>query len=245
MLASFLNIQAPGSDTCTHARTDTCTHQLKRAATPSAKPAAAATPAVAATPAKPAKPAKSAAAAKPAKPAKSAKPSKPLGSRPPSRPKKANAPEHTQAWVEGGAEYAKFEPLPPETNVPRPAESFGQPWHPLDGCEPAEDDVASWNGEDAWEREEDGAEDDAEDAISDILEYEPDSLDTVATATVSLSSSYDDATDVTLRSLFTRKSSSLSHTFAPHQAVPVYAGPSLLLEDDSFDDSFDGEFDGE
>ena len=144
-------------------------------------------------------------------------------------------PEHTRAWVESGAEYAKFEPLPPETNVPRPAESCGQPWQPQGWCDLPQDDVASWNGDDTWGVHVDDDADDVDvDAISDNLEYEPESLDTVATA-ASLSSSFDDATDVTLRSLFTRKSSSLSHSFAPHQAVPVYAGPSLLLEDDSFD----------
>lgn len=134
--------------------------------------------------------------------------------------------KEAQPWAQRDVEYAEFVPLPPETNVPRPAEPGGQPWLPLDDNEAADDDVAVWN-----EYEDECGEDD--DAMSDCHEYEPDSLESAATAAgASVTSSLDDDDDK-LRLLFSRRGGE-----GP-QAVPVYAGPALLLEELDSDDDGD------
>lgn len=123
--------------------------------------------------------------------------------------------------------HAKFEPLPPEKNVPRPAEQPGQAWQGLHGTAAKDDDVALFRAddeEDMWAAEQDDELEAQEDA-DDVSEpdFEPDSLD--LSAADSVSSSMDEAPFL----LLGRKA------LGNKQAVPVYSGPQLCCEDDDFD----------
>lgn len=123
--------------------------------------------------------------------------------------------------------HAKFEPLPPEKNVPRPAEQPGQAWQGLQGTAARDDDVAAFRAEDEeediWAAEQDDDVELQEDR-DDVSEpdFEPESLE--FSSTESVSSSMDEAPSF----LLGRKS------LGNRQPVPVYAGPQLCCEDDDF-----------
>lgn len=113
--------------------------------------------------------------------------------------------------------HAKFQPLPAEKRVPRPAEEPGQAWQALEGSGvQRDDDVAAveWWGED-----EEAADEDDDDVSVD---FEFDSLDpTTAMVSESLSSSVDDAAPI----FFSRRS-------RLQQPAAVYTGPQLCFDDD-------------
>lgn len=62
-----------------------------------------------------------------------------------SRAKEAPPPVGRDA--DGTHVHAKFEPLPPETNVPRPAESSGQAWHGLSASVRRDDVMFRWQND--------------------------------------------------------------------------------------------------
>lgn len=137
--------------------------------------------------------------------------------------------------------HARFDPLPPETNVPRPAEvPHQQGWQALSGSGVVrDDDVAEFNREwdgSAWEDEQQDelgelGELDEREELGELDEasepdFEPESLDlSLGEVEPSLSSSVDD--DRVLQTFFKRHRA---------QSTPVYSGPQLCCEDDDFDD---------
>lgn len=110
--------------------------------------------------------------------------------------------------------HVKFEPLPPEKNIPKAAEEPGQAWQALDeSVAPKDDDVAEWN----WDSEE-------EHPASEVSEpdFEPESLD-IEDSVASSMESHD--------CVFARRK---TRRFA-EPAVAVYSGPELCCEDEDFD----------
>lgn len=130
---------------------------------------------------------------------------------------KAKAPRPMEACTT--SVHAKFEPLPPEKNVPRPAEEPGQSWSGLDSATVKEDDVVEW---DAWGDEEQLLSEDEEMSEPD---FEPESLDLEE----SLGSSLDDP-DV--HAIFGKRARAKGFS----QPTAVYSGPELCCEDEDFDE---------
>lgn len=127
--------------------------------------------------------------------------------------------------------HAAFVPLPPETNVPRPAETGGRAtWQVLDGTL-VDDNADGWDAEagpPTWE--DDRVDEDDLVAGDDASEpdFEPDSLDPDVES--SLSSSVD---EISVHAFLSGRRCTKPHA---HQATPVYSGPQLCCEDDGFDD---------
>lgn len=132
------------------------------------------------------------------------------------RKKSPKVPKPTEASTT--TVHVKFEPLPPEKNVPKPAEAPAQAWSAFDETAGTRDDDVA-----LWEDEETRSE--ASDQTSEP-DFEPESLE--STVEESLGSSVDDADMATL---FGRKR---SKPFAS-PAVAVYSGPQLWYEDEDFD----------
>lgn len=110
--------------------------------------------------------------------------------------------------------HAQFDPLPPETHVPRaydPSEAYE--------LQNSDDEIAADEQWDYVREDADREETYEDDAASDFAEEEVSSRDDGASE---LSQSYDDAAPV-----MRRKTSALL-------PKPVYAGPQLVLEDDDF-----------
>lgn len=118
--------------------------------------------------------------------------------------------------------HAKFVPLPPERNIPQPAEEPGQAWQGLDPATTRDDDVVAW---DAWgEDEEDPA--GSEDEEASEPDFEPESLE----LDESLGSSVEDIDVHAMFGMRARGGRSIE------QSVAVYSGPQLCFEDEDFDD---------
>lgn len=138
-------------------------------------------------------------------------------------PKRPKEPKPTEAATT--SVHAKFQPLPPETNVPRPAEQPGQPWHALQGTSAKDDDLADADFDDQqWDDEDEEVQVGEEDELSEP-DYEPDSLSMVG-ETESVSSSLDESPFYALLASRRRK---------PAAEKAVYSGPQLCYEDDDFD----------
>lgn len=121
------------------------------------------------------------------------------------------------------SEHVKFEPLPPEKRVPRPAEEPGQAWHSFDGVTAAkDDDIAEFRADWEWEDEEQKSEDEE---LSEP-DFEPESLDPVSLAT----SVEDSMTSMDDDSFFQRRRAK-----PPSSQRTVYSGPQLCYEDDDFE----------
>lgn len=145
---------------------------------------------------------------------KSASNAKPKTKKPPKPPKPPRPTEASTTSV-----HARFEPLPPEKNVPRPAEEPGQAWQGLDSSTVKDDDVMEW---DAWGEEDQQLSEDEELSEPD---FEPESLDLEE----SLASSLDDP-DV--HAIFGKRARAKGLA----QPAAVYSGPQLCCEDEDFDD---------
>ncbi len=151
--------------------------------------------------------------------------------------------------------HARFEPLPPETNAPRPAETSSQAWHGLDASVRRDDSMFHWNDEDddvvpddVIPDDEDGLEDMEDtcgDRMSDCQDYEPESLEPFEANTEltetdmdaldtmdSLGSSYDDAF---IMPVFSTRSRGAKEWGTAH-GMPVYSGPQLYVEMESDED---------
>lgn len=148
--------------------------------------------------------------------------------------------------------HARFVPLPPEINVPRPAEvGDQQPWRALaaDGGRHGRDDGSfPWNHEDpadidtaTWMAEDESADADAV-AGDDVSEpdFEPESLDPLAAAgaeedascELSGGSSYEDNF---MASFFASRRGRRGGGGGGGCGQPVYSGPQLCCEEDDFD----------
>lgn len=144
--------------------------------------------------------------------------------------KKAKKPADPPRPVETTASlHARFDPLPPEPHVPRPAEVAGQAWHALAEGVEREDDVAvfeeEWDGLDGTEDGEPG--DDAKTEASEP-DFEPESLDLCSD--VDVASSFEDG--ASLQFMSRRRS---ERPPKMKQALAMYSGPQLCCEDDEFD----------
>ena len=141
--------------------------------------------------------------------------------------------------------HARFEPLPAEKRVPKPAEEPGQAWQALEGSGvERDDDIAAveW-----WDDDEEAGEDDEVTTSNfefdslDQAGVEFDSPEQTTSVVESLSSSMetdsggceDDGLTsfigVSPHVFFSRKS-------RLKQPAAVYSGPQLCLDDDNFDD---------
>jgi len=133
--------------------------------------------------------------------------------------------------------HARFVPLPPETNVPRPAETPTQAWQALGGSGVVrDDDFAEWQDDQPDDDQQAGWDEDAQDELDELSEpdFEPESLDPLVDGGMmelesSLSSSVGDD-DRAVHAFFRR------HRACAPQSTPVYSGPQLCCEDDDFDD---------
>lgn len=153
------------------------------------------------------------------------------------RAKKSARPAPQPATSTAGC-HAKFEPLPPEKNVPRAAEQPGQAWQALHESVPNRDDnIAEFRAFDPDEEDPAGDEfmdEDAEleDADRDDQsepDFEPESLDPLADDDrVSMGSSFEE--DRSLHAFFSTR----RHAPKMEQRA-VYSGPMLCREDDDFD----------
>lgn len=151
--------------------------------------------------------------------------------------------------------YAGFSPLPPETNVPRPAESASQAWHGLDASMQRADWYSEFVDEDDEGREEQpddlmdmdkhGDDLDFGDRMSDCLEYEPESLDpkdfehadafalddtleTLTAGDTDIDSSLGSSyDDGFMTSMFSSKSRG---DWGAAHGMPVYSGPQLFQD---------------
>lgn len=159
-------------------------------------------------------------------------PKKEFGRKTAANKKKKAAPPQPSAEPEGTEAatthiHAGFVPLPPETNVPKPAEADGQAWQAYaESGEVKDDDVAVFKAD--WDLEWEETNEDAEGSEPD---FEPESLDPCISTSPGIEDSLGSSVDDTPFFLTRRRS---SHAAAA-QGVPVYTGPQLCCEDEDFD----------
>ena len=126
--------------------------------------------------------------------------------------------------------HAGFVPLPPETNVPRPAEAEGQQaWQAYaESGAVKDDDVAEFKADwDEWDEMQ-------EDGDASEPDFEPESLDPcIVSASPGIEDSLGSSVEDVPSFFLSRRRPSQGGTTA--QGVPVYTGPQLCCEDEDFD----------
>lgn len=149
---------------------------------------------------------------------------------PAAAPKKRAAarkpPKPTEAATATATEHAKFEPLPAEKRVPRPAEEPGQAWQAFDGVTTAkEDDIAEFRADWEWEEEELTEDDEMSEP-----DFEPESLDPLSVETSVVEGSLGSVDD-DIHCFLGKRHRRQTVT----QPTTLYSGPQLRYEEEDFD----------
>ncbi len=138
--------------------------------------------------------------------------------------------------------HARFEPLPPEKNVPRPVESSMRHEWQSSILEDDDGDLELFDDEDReMDALQDLDEEETREDDDDVSEpdFEPDSLDPIDESDMSSSFGTTDAAldgeDLDIRAFFQSRHRGPRHHRHAKQPAAVYSGPQLFCEDDEFD----------